>query len=111
MNQETVMCVRRRFAEATAEERLDAALYDRPRPGSKPKLDARAEVFLIARACSDAPEGRKHRTMQLLADRGVAEVARAWEDDRNRANATVTWRSATETARTRLARPYPKLGT
>lgn len=71
VSQKTVMRVRRRFAEAAAEERLDVALYDRPRPGSEPKLDAKQEAFLIALACSDAPEGRKHWTMQLLADRLV----------------------------------------
>jgi hypothetical protein len=36
-----------------------------------PKLDAKAKTRLIAEACSDAPEGRTHWTMQLLADRLV----------------------------------------
>ena len=32
---------------------------------------AKSEAFLIAIACSDAPEGRESWTMQLLADRLV----------------------------------------
>jgi transposase len=63
----TVQRLRRRCAR----EGLDAALYDRPRPGAAPKLDARGEAFLIALACSDPPEGRESWTMQLLADRLV----------------------------------------
>ena len=68
----TVQAVRRRLAEAPEGERLAAALYDRPRPGSEPKLDAKAEARLIALACSAPPEGRTHWTMQLLADKLVA---------------------------------------
>ena len=48
------------------------ALEERPRPGTQPKLDAKAEARLIAEACSDAPEGRKRWTLHLLADRVVA---------------------------------------
>jgi hypothetical protein len=41
-----------------------------------------AEAFLIATACSDAPEGRANWTMQLLADRLVAlEVVDAISDE------------------------------
>lgn len=65
----TVRSVRQRFAGAPAGERLAAALYDRPRPGAAPKLDATGEAHLIALACSDAPPGRTCWTMQLLADR------------------------------------------
>lgn len=60
----TVQRVRRRFAE----EGLDRALYDRPRPGGTPKLDAAGEARLIALACSTPPEGRAVWTLQLLAD-------------------------------------------
>lgn len=62
----TVERVRKRF-EA---RRLDG-LNDLPRPGKKPKLDAKAEARLIAEACSNAPEGRESWTLQLLADRVV----------------------------------------
>jgi len=74
----TVGRTRRRFAGAPGGERLARALYDRPRPGAEPKLDAKQEAFLVALACSDAPEGRTCWTMQLLADRlvqlGVVEA-------------------------------------
>ena len=62
----TVERLRQRFAT----RRLDA-LSDRPRPGHRPKLDAKAEARLIAEACSTAPEGREHWTLLLLADRVV----------------------------------------
>ncbi len=67
VNPQTVRNIRKRFAE----EGLEAALRERPRPGAQPKLDAKGEAFLIALACSDPPEGREHWTMQLLADRLV----------------------------------------
>jgi|SRR6185503_5527211 len=62
----TVERIRRRFVEAG----LDA-LNERSRPGNKPKLDRKAQARLIAEACSKAPDGRKHWTLQLLADRVV----------------------------------------
>lgn len=62
----TVERIRRRFVEAG----LDA-INERPRPGKKPKLDPKAQARLIAEACSKAPDGRKHWTLQLLADRVV----------------------------------------
>jgi transposase len=63
----TVERTRQRFVE----EGL-GALADRPRPGTLPKLDAKAEARLIAEACSTAPEGRQRWTLHLLADRVVA---------------------------------------
>jgi transposase len=62
----TVERTRRRFVE----EGL-GALNERPRPGARPRLSARAEARLVAEACSQAPEGRKHWTMRLLAGRAV----------------------------------------
>ncbi len=62
----TVERTRQRFVE----ENL-AALDERPRPGNKPKLDAKAEARLIAEACSAAPEGRQRWTLSLLAERVV----------------------------------------
>lgn len=67
VNPQTVRNIRKRFAE----EGLEAALRERPRPGAQPKLDAEGEAVLIAPACSDPPEGRACWTMQLLADRLV----------------------------------------
>jgi transposase len=48
------------------------ALEERPRLGTAPKLDGKAEARLIAEACSDAPEGHQRWTLHLLADRVVA---------------------------------------
>jgi transposase len=62
----TVERTRQRFVE----ENL-AALDERPRPGNRPKLDAKAEARLIAEACSAAPAGRERWTLQLLAERVV----------------------------------------
>jgi transposase len=70
----TVERVRQRAATAG----VLAAVDDQPRPGGRPKLDDRQTAHLIALACSDAPAGREHWTMQLLADRlvtlGVVEA-------------------------------------
>ena len=63
----TVERLRQRFVE----EGL-GALEERPRPGTSPQLDAKAEARLIAEACSNAPEGCKRWTLHLLADRVVA---------------------------------------
>jgi len=63
----TVQRIRQRFVE----ESLDAALSERPRPGKARKLAGPQEAFVIALACTDAPEGRQTWTMQLLADRLV----------------------------------------
>jgi transposase len=62
----TVERIRKRFVESG----LDA-INERPRPGKKPKLDGKAQARLIAEACSKAPDGRKHWTLQMLADRVV----------------------------------------
>jgi transposase len=57
----TVERLRKRFVE----EGLEAALNEHRRLGGKPKLDGRQEAFLIALACSAAPNGRQRWTMQL----------------------------------------------
>ena len=61
------------------EEGPEAAINDKPRPGQERKLDGRQEAHpvsstgqaLIAIACSAAPEGHTHWTLQLLADQVV----------------------------------------
>ncbi len=55
-----------------AEEGLEATLYDRPRPGQKPKITGDIEAHLVTLACSDPPEGAARWTLRLLADRIVA---------------------------------------
>jgi len=46
-------------------------IMDKPKPGREKKLDGKQEAFLVALACSDAPDGRESWTMQLLADKMV----------------------------------------
>lgn len=61
----TVYNIRRRFSA----EGVDGALYEKPRPGHKPKVTARIEAKLCSIVCSDPPEGRSRWTLRLLADR------------------------------------------
>ena len=63
----TVSRVRRRFVE----EGMESALNERPRPGQRRKLEGKQEAHLVAVACSPAPEGHTHWTLQLLADKVV----------------------------------------
>jgi transposase len=63
----TIERTRRRFVL----EGLTASLNERPRPGARCKLDAKAEAVLETLAKSKPPDGRKRWTMQLLADRLV----------------------------------------
>ena len=67
VNAATVARTRKRYVE----EGLEAAINDRPWPGRERKLDGRQEAHLIAFACSAAPEGHTHWTLQLLADKVV----------------------------------------
>ena len=55
-----------RIQERFAEGGLMRALYDLPRSGQPTKLDTKAEAYLVALACSDAPDGRDHWTLELL---------------------------------------------
>jgi transposase len=64
----TVSRVRQAFVEAG----LETALRRRPaRQPRRRKLDGVQEAYLIALACSAAPEGHARWTMRLLADRMV----------------------------------------
>ncbi len=66
-NKNTVGNVRRRLMQ----EGLDAALYDKPRPGAKPKITGDVEAHLTLLACSTPPEGKQRWTLQMLADKLV----------------------------------------
>jgi transposase len=66
-SQKTVVNVRQRYVE----EGLQAALYDKPRPGQTPKLTGEVEAQLTLLACSDPPEGHARWTVRLLADKLV----------------------------------------
>ena len=65
----TVGNVRRRFLQ----EGMEAALYDKPRPGRQPKITGDIEAQITLLACSNPPEGQGRWTMRLLADQ-VVEV-------------------------------------
>mgnify|MGYP001573903135 CR=1 FL=1 len=58
----TVRRIRNRFLDKD----LDAALFDRPRPGQRQRLDAADEAFLIATDCSDVPQGHHHWELTML---------------------------------------------
>ena len=62
-SEDTVSRTRQRFCE----EGLEAALEDKPHPGSESKLDDGQEAYLIALACSTPPQGRRRWTLELLA--------------------------------------------
>ena len=63
----TVARIRQRFAE----EGLESALSERPRPGRVRLLDGRQEAYVIALACSDPPAGHAKWTVRLMAERLV----------------------------------------
>lgn len=63
----TVYNIKKRYLKGGVEH----GLYDRPRPGARPKLDGEMEAKLIALVCSDPPEGQDRWTLRLLADRLV----------------------------------------
>ena len=60
----TVIRTRKLFLD----EGLDAALYEKPRPGAVPKITGDVEARLVTLACSDPPNGRSRWTLRLLAD-------------------------------------------
>lgn len=65
----TVERIRRRFVE----EGLEVALNRRPSTREYERLiDGKAEAHLIALACSAPPEGHKHWTLRMLAEKLVA---------------------------------------
>ena len=64
----TIERVRKRFVE----EGLEKLLRHRWSRSSAPrKMDGEKEAYLIALACSKAPEGRARWTMELLADKMI----------------------------------------
>ena len=63
----TVERTRKRFVEGG----LDKALNEDPRPGQRLKMDGKAQAHLVALACSEAPGGRAHWPLRLLADKLV----------------------------------------
>lgn len=64
VNSLTVATTRARWAK-------EKRIADAPKAGRRKRLDGKQEAFLVALACSAAPEGRATWTMQLLADKLV----------------------------------------
>lgn len=61
-----------RIRQHCVEDGVDAALRDRPRPGSRHlKFSPKQHAHVIALACSEPPAGRTRWTLRLLADRVV----------------------------------------
>ncbi len=56
--------IRKRYAQ----EGLNRALYDLPRPGQKRKLNGYQEAEVVAIACTKAPKGYVRWTMDLLTE-------------------------------------------
>jgi len=50
---------------------LERALYDAPRPGQKPLLDAEQGQRIVAMVCGPPPAGRAHWTVRLIAQEAV----------------------------------------
>ena len=63
----TIFEIRRRYAQ----EGLEAALNERPRPGQPSKFDGKQKAKITALACSKSPEGRSRWTLRLLAEKAV----------------------------------------
>ena len=66
----TVQAIRK-IGHRYEEGRLDAALYDRPRPGAEPLLDDSQKQRIIAMVCSQPPEGSARWTVRLIAEEAV----------------------------------------
>ncbi len=65
VTEQTVVRTRRHWVESKR-------LTDGPKVPRGRRLDGKGEAFLVALACSEAPDGRERWTMQLLAERMVA---------------------------------------
>ena len=58
---QTISTICRRFVL----EGMEAALYEKPRPGQTPKITGEVEAQLVLLACSDPPKGSVRWTMQM----------------------------------------------
>lgn len=70
ISERTVQNIRKRYAGKGG---IDSALYDAPRTGQPKKLDEKADTYLIALACSAAPKGRDHWTLEILQKQMIAD--------------------------------------
>jgi Homeodomain-like domain len=60
---EQIRAVRHRACERTT---IEDAIHDLSRPGQPKKITPQHEAFVIATACTDAPEGHNHWTLPEL---------------------------------------------
>ena len=61
----------REIAHRYNQEGLERALYEKPRPGAQPALDASQKQRIVAMVCSQPPEGRARWTVRLIAQEAV----------------------------------------
>lgn len=59
------------MAQRFVEEGLESALNRKKQLNRHHKITGDVEAYIIAIACSDAPEGRDRWTLQLIADKLV----------------------------------------
>jgi Homeodomain-like domain len=65
-----IICdVRRRYHQHHS---ITEAIYDAPRSGQPKKVTVAHEAFVIATACTDAPDGHSHWTLPALRDKLLA---------------------------------------
>jgi len=64
VNRDTVYNVKKRYLE----ECLDAALFEKHRPGQPIKYNLKKKTEIIAKACTTPPEGRQRWTVRLLVE-------------------------------------------
>lgn len=64
VHRDTVYNVKRRYMQ----EGLDVALSEKQRPGQPTKYGKKNKTVIIAKACTQPPEGRKRWTVRLLAE-------------------------------------------
>jgi transposase len=67
----TSTCTVQRTRQKYVTSGLDSALHELPRPGQPKKLSSAQEQQIIAIACSSAPEGRIHWTLELLRQEAI----------------------------------------
>lgn len=61
----------RRIPHRYQRDGLEAALYDRPRPGAAERLAPTEKQRIVAMACSDPPAGAARWTVRLIAEEAV----------------------------------------
>ena len=70
----TVRRIRRKYEHRG----LDAALFDKPRPGPTPRLSEKQAATIVAMVCADPPMGCARWTIRLVAEqammRGLVEA-------------------------------------